>query len=73
MFGYCGSKGIVLNDKTFIKNLGLRNEEGQFNLLAQMFLDDSHLHISGKSGRGVPEITEIYGKKAFAFRENRKF
>ncbi len=27
LFGYYGSKGIVLSDKTFIKNLGLRNEE----------------------------------------------
>ncbi len=39
LFGYYGSKGIVLNDKTFIKNLGLRNEEGQFNLLAQLLSD----------------------------------
>ncbi len=35
--------------------------------LSEIFLQ---LHISEKSGRGVPEITEIYGKEAFAFREN---
>ena len=28
------------------------------------------LHISEKSGRGVPKITEMYGKDAFSFREN---
>ena len=35
--------------------------------LSEIFLQ---LHISEKSGRGVPKITEIYGKEAFAFREN---
>ena len=27
------------------------------------------LHISEKSGRGVPKIIEVYGKEAFTFRE----
>ena len=27
-------------------------------------------HISGRSGRGIPVITQIYGKEAFEFREN---
>ena len=45
LFGYYGSKGIVLSDKTFIKNLGLRNEEGQFNLLAQLLSDNSHFPL----------------------------
>ena len=35
--------------------------------LSEIFLQ---LHISEKSGRGVPKITEIYGKEAFVFREN---
>ncbi len=35
--------------------------------LSEVFLQ---LHISEKSGRGVPKITEIYGKDAFIFREN---
>lgn len=157
-----GTKGIVLKENTFEKNLGLRNDEGEYNLLAQLLSDDSHfplrvsifdgetnrvverkevplfdnkafreaiinavlhnywvggnepmisvfsnrieilsrgsispaqtmdgffngesipvndklseiflqLHISEKSGRGVPKITETYGKNAFDFREN---
>lgn len=28
------------------------------------------LHISERSGRGVPKITEVYGENAFEFREN---
>ena len=35
--------------------------------LCEIFLQ---LHISEKTGRGVPKITEKYGKEAFEFREN---
>ena len=35
--------------------------------LSEIFLQ---LHISEKTGRGVPKITEKYGKEAFEFREN---
>lgn len=35
--------------------------------LSEIFLQ---LHISEKSGRGVPKIIETYGKDAFSFREN---
>ncbi len=35
--------------------------------LSETFLQ---LHISEKSGRGVPKIIEVYGKDAFTFREN---
>ena len=38
--------------------------------LSKIFLQ---LHISEKSGRGVPKIIEAYGKEAFTFRENRPF
>ena len=34
--------------------------------LSEIFLQ---LHISEKSGRGVPKIIEVYGKDAFSFRE----
>lgn len=35
--------------------------------LSDIFLQ---LHISERSGRGVPQITKIYGRHAFTFREN---
>ena len=35
--------------------------------LSEIFLQ---LHISEKSGRGVPKIIETYGREAFTFREN---
>lgn len=45
LFGYYGSKGIVLNQKTFIKNLGLKTKEGEFNILAQLLSDNSHFPL----------------------------
>ena len=35
--------------------------------LSEIFIQ---LHISEKSGRGVPKIVEIYGREAFSFEEN---
>jgi len=35
--------------------------------LSDLFLQ---LHISERSGRGVPKITEVYGKEAIEFRTN---
>ena len=35
--------------------------------LSEIFLQ---LHISEKTGRGVPLITERYGREAYEFREN---
>ena len=35
--------------------------------LSDIFLQ---LHISERSGRGVPKITQVYGREAFEFREN---
>jgi Predicted transcriptional regulator containing an HTH domain and an uncharacterized domain shared with the mammalian protein Schlafen len=35
--------------------------------LSEIFLQ---LHISEKTGRGVPKITQRYGKEAYEFREN---
>lgn len=64
LFGYYGSKGIVLNEQTFEKNLGLRNDEGEYNLLAQLLSDDSHipLRVSIFSGK-------TKGSKLFSVRE----
>lgn len=35
--------------------------------LSDIFLQ---LHISERTGRGVPKITEVYGKETYEFREN---
>ncbi len=65
MFGCYGSKGIVLSDKTFIKNLGLRNEEGQFNLLAQLLSDDSHFPLRVSIFEGKTKGTNLFSVREF--------
>ncbi len=42
LFGYYGSRGIVLKEETFEKNLNLRNSDGDYNTLAQLLSDNSH-------------------------------
>ena len=34
-----------IKEKTFEKNLGLRTEEGEYNLLAQLLSDNSHFPL----------------------------
>lgn len=65
LFGYYGSKGIVLSVKTFIKNLGLRNEEGQFNLLAQLLSDDSHFPLRVSIFEGKTKGTNLFSVREF--------
>ena len=65
LFGYYGSKGIVLSDKTFIKNLGLRNEEGQFNLLAQLLSDNSHFPLRVSIFEGKTKGTNLFSVREF--------
>ncbi len=42
LFGYYGSRGIVLKEDTFEKNLNLRNDDGDYNTMAQLLSDNSH-------------------------------
>ena len=64
LFGYYGSKGIVLNERTFEKNLGLRNKDGEYNLLAQLLSDNSHFPLRVSIFEG-----ETKGSNLFAVRE----
>ena len=65
LFGYYGSKGIVLNEKTFIKNLGLKNEEGQFNILAQLLSDDSHFPLRVSIFDGETKGSSLFSVREF--------
>lgn len=65
LFGYYGSKGIVLNEKTFIKNLGLKNEEGEFNLLAQLLSDDSHFPLRVSIFDGETKGSNLFSVREF--------
>ena len=65
LFGYYGSKGIVLKNETFEKNLGLRNKNGDYNLLAQLLSDDSHIPIRVSIFEGESKATQLLSVREF--------
>ena len=65
LFGYYGSKGIVLNKKTFIKNLGLKNEDGEFNLMAQLLSDNSHIPLRVSIFEGKTKGSNLFSVREF--------
>ncbi len=65
LFGYYGSKGIVLNQKTFIKNLGLKNDDGEFNLLAQLLSDNSHFPLRVSIFDGKTKGSNLFSVREF--------
>lgn len=65
LFGYYGSKGIVLNKDTFIKNLGLKNEEGEYNILAQLLSDNSHIPLRVSIFDGKTKGSNLFSVREF--------
>lgn len=65
LFGYYGSKGIVLKEKTFEKNLGLRNDEGEYNLLAQLLSDNSHIPLRVSIFEGETKGSNLFSVREF--------
>lgn len=65
LFGYYGSKGIVLNEKTFIRNLGLKNENGEFNFMAQLLSDDSHVPLRVSIFEGETKGSNLFSVREF--------
>ena len=65
LFGYYGSKGIVLNKNTFIKNLGLKTDENEFNLLAQLLSDNSHFPLRVSIFEGKTKGSNLFSVREF--------
>lgn len=65
LFGYYGSRGITLNEKTFVKNLGLRTEGGEYNLLAQLLSDDSHFPLRVSIFEGKTKGSNLFSVREF--------
>lgn len=65
LFGYYGSKGIVLNERTFEKNLGLRNKDGEYNLLAQLLSDNSHFPLRVSIFEGETKGSNLFSVREF--------
>lgn len=67
LFGYYGSKGIVLKQETFIKNLGLKNSKGEFNLLAQLLSDNSHFPLRVSIFDGKTKGSPLFSVREFGY------
>ena len=65
LFCYYGSRGIVLREETFIKNLGLKNKSGEFNILAQLLSDDSHIPLRVSIFDGETKGSPLFSVREF--------
>lgn len=65
LFGYYGSRGIVLKKETFEKNLNLRNKDGEYNLLAQLLSDDSHFPLRVSIFEGKTKGSNLFSVREF--------
>ncbi len=65
LFGYYGSKGIVLKEETFEDNLGLRTEDGKYNLMAQLLSDNSHIPLRVSIFIGTTKGSNLFSVREF--------
>ena len=65
LFGYYGSKGIVLKEETFEKNLKLKNKTGEYNMLAQLLSDDSHIPLRVSIFDGETKASPLFSVREF--------
>ena len=65
LFGYYGSKGIVLREETFEDNLGLRTGDGEYNLMAQLLSDNSHMPLRVSIFTGPTKGSNLYSVREF--------
>ena len=62
---YYEDKGIILNRKTFEKNLGLLTKDGKYNMLAQILSDDSQIPVRVSIFRGTDKTSMLYSVREF--------
>lgn len=62
---YYEDKGIILNRRTFEKNLGLLMKDGKYNMLAQILSDDSQFPIRVSIFRGTDKASMLYSVREF--------
>ena len=65
LFGYFGSRGIVLREETYEDNLGLRTHNGEYNLMAQLLSDNSHMPLRVSIFSGTTKGSNLYSVREF--------
>ncbi|MGI6742770.1 MAG: RNA-binding domain-containing protein [Eubacteriales bacterium] len=67
LFGYYGSKGILLKRETFEKNLLLRTKTGEYNVMAQLLSDDSHIPLRVSIFEGETKASKLFSVREFGY------
>ena len=67
LFGYYGSKGILLKEETFRKNLGLLTEDGKYNIQAQLLSDNSHIPLRVSIFDGETKASNLFSVREFGY------
>ncbi len=65
LFGYYGSRGIVLRSETFEKNLKLKTKDGNYNVLAQLLSDNSHIPMRVSIFEGTTKASRLLSVREF--------
>ena len=65
LFTYYAGRGIELKQQTFKKNLGLLTKNGNYNVMAQLLSDDSHIPIRVSIFRGETKGSPLFSVKEF--------
>lgn len=62
---YYVAKGIQLREENFRENLGLLTKDGQYNIMAQLLSDDSHISIRVATFLGRTKADPMYTVREF--------
>lgn len=62
---YYVAKGIPLREESFKENLGLLTKDGQYNIMAQLLSDDSHVSIRVATFLGKTKADPMYTVREF--------
>lgn len=62
---YYVAKGIPLREESFKENLGLLTKDGQYNIMAQLLSDDSHISIRVATFLGKTKADPMYTVREF--------
>lgn len=67
LFGFYGSKGIILKETTFKKNLELLTEDGSYNILAQLLSDNSQIPLRVSIFDGETKASNLFSVREFGY------
>lgn len=67
LFAFYGSRGIILKNNTFKKNLGLLTKDGELNLLAQLLSDNSGFSLRVAIFEGQTKASHLFSVREFGY------